>query len=361
MNYHRLIALCCLAGLCLCGNRGFAGVSSSSQDESLQLGLGASVTAKSHGEILEVSRAIDELVLAKLKAKGQQPNSPASDEVFLRRIYLDIAGRIPTLDETRGFLDSKHKDKRAELIDSLLDSPGYVSHHFNFWADILRAKSRLRGGNPGQPYIDFIKESLADNTPYDQFVRELITASGPVLERGNGATGYYLRDFGMPEDNMANTIRVFLGTRLECAQCHDHPFDEWTQRDFYEMVAFTGGIRTRLQPGLESAAEVRRELRGDDVSPQLRQAVARLLRSLTYGVEGSGSGLARLPDTYQNEDGEPNEIVTAKTMFQHAPLVEVEVPAQQSRKKHRKRAGGGNNHRIPARKKQARGKPMRTG
>ena len=70
----------------------------------------------------------------------------------------------------------------------------------------------------------------------------MIVSSGAALETGNGATGYYLRDFNMPEDNMANTVRLFLGTRLECAQCHDHPFDQWKQREFFEMVAFTGGM-----------------------------------------------------------------------------------------------------------------------
>ncbi len=295
-----------------------------------------SVTKISRSRITAISQQIDILVTNNLDAHDEKPNKRANDEVFLRRIYLDIAGRIPTLEEAQSFLKSNRRDKRGELIDQLLDSPAYTSHHFNYWADILRVKNRLNGGNPGQPYIDYVKTSLAANKPYDQFVREMLVASGPVLQRGNGATGYYLRDFGMPEDNMANTVRVFLGTRLECAQCHDHPFDKWTQREFFEMVAFTGGMRTRMAPtSMGRGLELRRKLRQSDADAKVKQAATRLLRPLSYGVSGGGTGLARLPDSYQYDDGEPNEIVTAKTMFENKTLVHPTIPPQRGRKPRR--------------------------
>lgn len=286
-----------------------------------------SMTGIPAAKLRQWSAEVDRLVRAGLEAAGEQPNPRASDEVFLRRVYLDLAGRIPTLSETRSFLESRHQNKREQLVDSLLDSPAYTSHQFNYWADLLRAKSRLQGGNPGQPYLEFIRESLRENVPFDQFVRRMISSSGAALEKGNGATGYYLRDFNMPEDNMANTVRIFLGTRLECAQCHDHPFDKWKQREFFEMVAFTGGMRMRTMPtDGHRPNELRRELQRANVNPEVRQVALRILRPMSFGVAGGGTGLARLPDTYQYDDGAPNEIVTAKTMFGHTSLVEPETP-----------------------------------
>jgi len=279
-------------------------------------------------EILEISEQIDSLVLRQLTAKGEELNKLAKDEVFLRRVYLDAIGRIPTVDETTDFLAPKHNNKRAELIDSLLDSYGYVSRQFNFYADLLRIKSRA-GRVAGQPYIDFIKDSLAASKPYDTMVRELLTSEGPMMQSGNGAVGYYLRDGGMPEDNMSNTIRVFLGTRLECAQCHDHPFDKWTQRQYFEMVAFTGGMDFRLrQPDSEYADGLRalRRRRGK-IDPQVAPALRRIIAPMTFGITGTGTGLARLPEGFMGSDGDEFDIVKCKTMFDELPLVEPEIPS----------------------------------
>ena len=299
----------------------------------------------SRSEIQDISNRIDELVSAQLQQKGERLNKKASDAIFLRRIYLDAIGRIPNLEETSTFLESKKKDKRAELIDELLDSYGYVSRQFNFYADLLRAKSKA-GKIIGQPYLDFIKDSLTENKPFDQFVYELLTAEGPMMKEGNGAVGYYLRDLGMPEDNMSNTIRIFLGTRLECAQCHDHPFDKWTQRQYFEMVAFTGGMDYRLRsPDSQYSEEIAdlRKKRGEldaKVIPILRK----LVEPMTYGITGGGTGLARLPEGFLGDDGEEFEIIQGKTMFDELPLVDAEIPA--SRRRNSKRAGR-NPQRIP--------------
>ncbi len=310
-------------------------------DASPTLSSSDSVSKTSRPSVKAMSSRIDKLVGTRLAEMKQKANPRADDETFLRRIYLDVVGRIPTLEESRSFLSSRKKNKRAELIDELLDSPGYVSHQFNYFADVLRIKDRLNGGNPGHQYVDFVKESLSSNLPYDEFVKELLTAEGAALEKGNGATGYFLRDVGMPEDNMANTVRIFLGTRIECAQCHDHPFDKWTQRDFFEMVAFTGGLQTRLKRQSKDGADIRKEVRSADAPEQVKQVANNLLRTLSYGVAGGGTGLARLPDSYQYDDGEPNEIVTAKTMFEDKSIVHPTIPV--SRKKNKKRK---NNNRI---------------
>ena len=275
----------------------------------------ASQPTISRAKTLEISRKIDSFVQKNLREKKLSPNPIASDEIFVRRIYLDVIGRIPTQKETVDFLSDPSSEKRQHLIDKLLDSDGFVSHQFNFMADLLRVKSRLRN-IPGGPYVDFVKKSIRENKPYDEFVRELLSSEGYYAERGNGALGYYLRDFGMPEDNMSNTVRVFLGTRLECAQCHDHPFDVWTQRDYFEMVAFTGGVLMRLDPPVEGAKNLRQMTRRGELEESARRNLQNILRPLSYGIKGTGTGVARLPDDYQSDNGEPDEIVTAKTMFE---------------------------------------------
>ena len=214
-----------------------------------------------------------------------------------------------------------------------------MSRQFNFYADLLRIKTRVRRVN-GQPYIDFVKDSLESNKPFDQLVRELLTSKGAMLERGNGATGYFLRDQGMPEDNMSNTVRVFLGTRLECAQCHDHPFDKWTQRQYFEMVAFTGGMKYQTA-GSVNRKQLEQAARKSDieVSQQMRQRLRRIIQSTSAGVSGSGTGLARLPEGFMGSDGEEGEIVTAKTIFDdNSSLVEPVIPsARNKRRKNQKK------------------------
>ena len=188
------------------------------------------------------SDRVDELIDQHLASVGVTPPPAAPDETFLRRAYLDIVGRIPTNREADSFLRSTANDKRDALVHELIGSPGFVSHSFNYWADILRIKSILARRTSGEPFIHWIKEELEANTPYDEWVAELLSANGPGHAKDNGSTGLLLRDRDMPEDSMSNTVRVFLGTRIECAQCHNHPSDKWTQRQYFEMVAFMGDI-----------------------------------------------------------------------------------------------------------------------
>jgi hypothetical protein len=191
------------------------------------------------------AKAIDS-ILAKDWAANKLEGNPATDDnTFVRRIYLDIIGRIPTTRETDTFLNDKATDKRAKLIDKLLNTEGYVQHFYNYWADVLRVTSNggQTGGITGAAYSNFVKDSLRKNVPFDQLVREMVAAQGKAWD--NGAIGYYMRDRGMPLDNMANTVRIFLGTRIECAQCHNHPFDKWSQMQFYKMAAFTYGVETQ--------------------------------------------------------------------------------------------------------------------
>jgi len=263
---------------------------------------------------IAAARQIDMHVHRVLQQADIEPNAPLTDEQFLRRVYLDVIGRIPTHAEARAFLDSTHSDKRARLIDDLLDSEGYVSNFYNYYADILRIQTRLNNNVPGEPYIDWLKTALRENRHWDDMVRELITAEGYIWE--NGAAGYYLRDAGMPLDNLSNTVRIFLGTQLGCAQCHDHPFDKWTQYEFYEMAAFTTGIQTRTRGNIDYR-ELRRK--AGDLDPRQQQVIRRLVRPLRFKVHEQPKRVLRLPEDYKYDDAKPKDKVEPMTIFGHAP------------------------------------------
>src|SRR5689334_17574843 len=257
-------------------------------------------------------RKVDAFIDVKLREKHLEPMPPATDEEFVRRIYLDAIGHIPTLDETRQFLASKDPQKRSKLIRSLLDSPGHVSHEYNYWADILRVKDADDGVGRAF-YVLWIKDSLATNKPYNQFVRELITASGGGWERGNGAVGYYLRDRAMPLDNMANTLRIFTGTRVACAQCHDHPHDRWTRRQMYEMAAFTNNVTT-----VDHSDRFKKIIRDEaSVSDHELQSTSQVIRNTFYRdrVVGTSDGTIKLPADYQYDDAKPGQKITAHAIF----------------------------------------------
>jgi hypothetical protein len=252
-------------------------------------------------------------------AKGTKLNAPASDERFLRRVYLDIVGRIPSLVESARFLGSEDADKRGKLINELLGSEGYVSHMFNWKADLLRVNTRgLAAGQPGKLYDDWVKDAIRSRVPYDEFVRRLITASGQLWE--NGAVGFYVRDLGMPLDHMSNMTRIFLGTRIECAQCHDHPLEPVTQKDFYQMVAFTYGVSNLGSPGGYSndnvkqwpAIKAKLDAMGKDES--LSQAVSGTIAPMKRLTQDTDKQL-KFPDTYAYDAALRGKPVEPRTLF----------------------------------------------
>ena len=268
--------------------------------------------APSRSAVLADAARIDRLVEAQLAKNNLRPHPPIDDATFVRRIYLDLIGRIPTAAETTEFLDAKEKDKRARLIDRLLESEGYVSHQFNYWADLLRAITRTRGTPTiGIAYTNWIKRSIRENKPYDRMVYEMLTARGHPAD--NGAAGYYMRDDGMPLDNMSNTVRVFLGTQIGCAQCHDHPFDSWTQIEFYEMAAYTYGLTYRNRD--PKYRKLYRASMGSNVSNNTRQALRNMVRPLRYELSENARRQLRLPKDYQYKDAKPNSLIEPHTLF----------------------------------------------
>jgi hypothetical protein len=271
----------------------------------------------------EASKQIDAILAKDWQQNQITANPPASDETFVRRVHLDIIGRIPTMQEAQAFLTSTEKDKRAKLIDQLLASEGYAQHLFHFWADLLRIQSRANGGQgdmTSKSYLEHVKKRIRENMPYDAFVRELITAQGKVWD--NPAIGYYMRDLGMPLDNLANTTRVFLGTRIECAQCHNHPFDKWTQMQFYQMAAFTYPLETNFT-GIGEQGAVLNLKRAAEKKPEMAVAtrhMGRVLENLGDFVRYSKvaalpTRVLKLPHDYQYTDKKPHDVITPSTML----------------------------------------------
>jgi Protein of unknown function (DUF1553)/Protein of unknown function (DUF1549) len=282
------------------------------------------VSAGSRGDAEAAAARIDSLIGDVLLANQQELPKPADDEVFLRRVYLDVAGRIPTLAEARQFLESKNPNKRQDLVDELLSSPDYVSHFYNFWADTLRLVESPQNNIIATPYLAYVKESIRTNKKYDRWVYEMLTADGKVWD--NPATGFQLRDEGMALPYVDNTVRVFLGTQIGCAQCHDHPFDNWTQYQFYELAAFTAGVRTKIMPG-DPGFEKKK---GNPSNALINQgkstfpggkvpgAFQRLARANTYVVREVPAKL-KLPHDYAYENAEPEAVVKPAVLWGEIP------------------------------------------
>ncbi|MCO8120229.1 DUF1549 and DUF1553 domain-containing protein [Stieleria sp. TO1_6] len=280
------------------------------------------VSASRRTELELAAAELDNLIESKLTELGQTPNALSSDEVFLRRIYLDVAGRIPTLAEAKTFLESNNPDKRVELIDQLLSSPDYVSNTYNFWADTLRLRERPQPNIVLDPFLAYVKDAIRTNMPYDQWVYEMLTAEGKVWE--NPATGFQLRDDGMPLPYVDNTVRVFLGTQIGCAQCHDHPFDQWSQYQFYELAAYTAGTRTRIKkgdPGFTKgnpANELINEAKKHYDKGRVPGAFQRMVRANTYNVSEVKTNL-RLPHDYAYDDAKPKSVVEPAVLWGEVP------------------------------------------
>ena len=153
----------------------------------------------------------DNLVLEKLRSERQRPARDTDDYTFMRRAYLKIIGRIPNKAEIAEFKKEMRGDK-LKLINKLLDSEGYISHQLNYYSDILRIQNKLNNTNinSGFRYREYVRNEIRNNTPFDEFVQKLIASEGAYYEHGNEAIGFYLRDRGMPLDNLANTVQVFL-------------------------------------------------------------------------------------------------------------------------------------------------------
>jgi len=257
----------------------------------------------SGGSVAKAAADIDRLVLAALEAKGQKPNAPSTDEQFLRRLYIDAVGRVPTAAEATAFLDDRAADKRAKLIDKLVYSPGYSLQMFDWMADLLRVKDTFNKGVPAFTFEDWLKTRIATNAPWDSMVREMLTADGRLCD--NGASGFLLFDAEMPLDGVSNLMTTFLGTNMACAQCHDHPLAEWKQRDFYQMAAFFGATDGKDESML---AKIRKAVGKDEAIP--KAAVKSITNVNAFRLEDTGKQKLTFPKDYKYKDAKPNEAVS---------------------------------------------------
>jgi len=308
------------------------------------------VSATATVDPVTAARELDAILAKHWKAIGTVANPLLSDEAFVRRVYLDVAGRIPTVGEAEEFLVATASDKRARLIDRLLAGEGYVQRYFQVWADALRLFSRMRplGTLTGLAYQDHVKQSLRTNKPYDRFVHDLITAQGGAGE--NGAIGYQVRDTGMPLDHAAVTARVFMGTRIDCAQCHDHPFDDqWTQKKFYQVAAFTYGfgegnyygkigLRDEFAARQQAIDQAAKQSTGPAGAIKRKDAqerhnlnvrgVVTVLNEIQGPFLGNNTAVwfkgesLKLPHDYQYQDAKPGDVVPPATVFGD-PIAEV--------------------------------------
>jgi len=192
---------------------------------------------------------VDELVFAKLKTVGMPPSELCDDATFIRRAALDIAGRLPTAEETAKFLADTNAARRDKWIDQLLDSTEHAEYFANKWSALLRNKrtdGTHRRGTYG--FYNWIRDNLYANKPYDQFVREILAASGDMAYTPP-VTWY--RQVRETTTQLEDTAQLFLGQRLQCAQCHHHPFEKWSQQDYYSFSAFFSqvGRKSGSQPG----------------------------------------------------------------------------------------------------------------
>ena len=182
---------------------------------------------------------IDDHLVAGWERLRLSPSSFAPDDKFLRRIYIDIIGQLPSVEETRVFLNDPSPDKRERLIDQLLARPEYAEHWANKWADLLRPNPYHVGIKATRNYDLWIRDAFRKNKPYDQFVREILTAQGSTFRNGNTT---YFRDRREPDELTTITSQLFLGIRLECAKCHQHPFESYSQADYYSFAAYFARI-----------------------------------------------------------------------------------------------------------------------
>lgn len=299
--------------------------------------VSASAEILTEKQTLAAAARIDEFLGKDLKRADLKPTARIDDGTFLRRAYLSIIGRIPTEDEARRFLNDSSGDKRTKLIESLTASPGFDSHLFNWTADLLRVQTEQEQFGLG--WHVWLRQSLAEDKPWDEIVREMLAATGHAAD--NPAVGYYLRDRNMQLDNFSNSMQVFLGRQIGCAQCHDHPFDDWSQLDYYQMAAFGGGFVYRSEEAQETRKRIASDLqpkpepppKGMDakekknywrkVNEQRRKQNREFYKGVNIlfkdfdknALTDSPDRALHLPEDYQYQDAEPNEAIEPATLF----------------------------------------------
>lgn len=255
----------------------------------------------SYREAESLIARIDEHIAAKWKARNVREAAPCDDAEFLRRVYLDITGRIPRYADVRDFLEDQSPDKRQRVVDKLLDSGAYVQNMSRIWRVLLIPPTNEDQGRGLGLQLEFwLRKQFRENVPYDRWVREIITAQAVMAQPNPEAPApppaapspiaFFQANELKPENLAAATSRLFLGVKLECAQCHDHPFAKLTRKQFWSLAAFYSGLKPqKLQDGVftppsEEPGQKEIEIPGlnetveatylDGTQPQWREGVA---------------------------------------------------------------------------------------
>jgi len=314
------------------------------------------IPAPSADLINEATSRINAAVDAGLAKTETNYNVGLNDHLFVRRVYTDLAGRIPTRVEVQKFVNSKTPEKRNHLIEKLLTSEDFVSHTYNWIADLLRIQSQIPGTKLRTDVFSFwLKQQLKSNRPFDRMVHEMVTAEGRIWD--NPAAGYHLRDNGMKLDHVSYMTKSFLGTDISCAQCHDAPFHDWTQFEYYELTSFLAKMDTRenlqkrptkprkskgktipakqdpksLYINRNQAREYLAKKHKIDTSnekgqQQLRRLTNRFNRAYREIVAANElvvhldpKGVLKLPETYEYDDAKPGQVINPRAIFGSEP------------------------------------------
>ena len=250
--------------------------------------LGAEIVAKP-----PVKNFIDEAVIAKLDVLGIPASPVCDDGTFLRRVSIDITGSLPTEAEVSAFLANPDSQKREKVIDQLLDSTAYADYFTNKWNLVLRNKKRANDQlAPTYGFHKWIWSSLYENKPYDQFVREILTATGNADD--NPPVAWY-REVDQPNEQVEDVSQLFLGLRIQCARCHHHPFEKWSQDDYYGMAAFFSRVGRKNIIGGNNAMRDKRIFAIDNQGPAQS-------RNERTGKMLAPTGLGSKPYTVTPED-----------------------------------------------------------
>jgi hypothetical protein len=211
---------------------------------------------------------VDEHVFAKLRTLRLNPSPDAPDSVWVRRVYLDLLGLPPTAEEARAFVADRRRDKRARCVDALLERPEFADYWALKWADLLRVDERPLDRKGLTVFHRWIRDALARNQPMDQFARELVSAQGSTYAH---PPANFHRSNRTPVDRALAVSEVFLGTRLNCAQCHNHPFDRWSQDDYHDWAAVFARVNTKVLRNDRRDENDSHEFKGEQVVYLARQ------------------------------------------------------------------------------------------
>ncbi|MFM7055606.1 MAG: DUF1549 and DUF1553 domain-containing protein [Planctomycetota bacterium] len=210
----------------------------------------------------EPANVLDEKVFARLKKLQINPAPLCSDAVFVRRLYLDVTGQLPSAEQARRFIQSSAADKRSQLIDELLDSPGYIDFQTLRWCDLLRVEDKTLDAKGVEVFSHWIRACVSQDRPLHEFAADIVAGLGSTYSE---PAANFHRALRTPEERAEAAAQVFLGVRLQCARCHNHPFDRWTQDDYYGWSAFFARIDYKILENRRRDINDKHEFDGEQI------------------------------------------------------------------------------------------------